>query len=102
MAGLPPARWLAAASRGQSAAVALNDAEAILQAVRAGLGRSLLPSAVADREPALRRIETPGLPDPPVRELWLLVHPELRPLARIAAVLDWLGSTLRALDAARR
>ena len=47
MAHLPQARWIAA--RGEAIApVQVNDAEAVLQAVRAGLGKSLLPSFAAD------------------------------------------------------
>lgn len=102
MAALPPARWLAAAARGAAAPVALSDAEAMVQVVRAGLGRSLLPCAVGDREPGLRRIDTPGLPPPPLRELWLLAHPELRRLARIAAVIAWLERIVAAIEAPAR
>ena len=103
MAGLPPARWIAAmAGRSGGAPVALNDAEAIIQAVRAGLGRSLLPRIVGDREPGLRRIATAGLPDPPGRELWLLVHPDLRPLARIAAVIAWVEEIVAVPDMSAR
>jgi len=54
--------------------------------VCAGLGRSLLPCFLAGREPGLRQVGKPVL----ARELWLLVHPELRPQARIAAVIAWL------------
>lgn len=96
MAGLPPARWLALAGRDHSTApIACNDAEAILQAVGCGLGRSLLPCRVADRAPGLRRgAVPPGLPPLPAREVWLLVHPELRPLARIVAMLAWIEQLL--------
>lgn len=97
MGELPQARWLAAAVRqgGTAASVAVNDAEALLHAVRAGLGRSLLPCVVADREPGLRRIMRPGGPPPPARDVWLLAHADLRPLARVAVVVDWLERTLR-------
>lgn len=87
---LPQARWLAAAA-GESATapILLNDAEAILQAVRAGLGKSLLPCFVGEGDKRLKRLGEAG----PVlcREIWLLVHPELRPQARIAAVMNWLA-----------
>src|SRR6266487_2883204 len=48
MAHLPQARWIAATavrSHHRIAAVRLNDAEALLEAVIAGVGRSLLPCA---------------------------------------------------------
>jgi DNA-binding transcriptional LysR family regulator len=94
MAALPPARWLAARQGTAGSPVSLNDAEAILQAVLAGLGRSLLPCMIADRHAALTRCDVPGLPKPPTRELWLLTHPDQRGLARIAAVQEWLERTL--------
>lgn len=95
MAGLPQARWMeAAAGPDGLAPVALNDAEAVVQAVRTGLGRSLLPCVVGDGEAGLRRIALPeGLPPLPVRELWLLTHPDVRPLARVAAVAEWIERT---------
>lgn len=96
MADLPQWRWLAerSAAEGTLAAVAVNDAEALLQAVRAGLGKSLLPLAIAEREPGLRRL---GAAQPALsRELWLMVHPELRDLARIRVVMDWLASAVAA------
>ncbi len=93
MADLPQWRWIAErASRDgeRSAPVFVNDAEAILQSVNAGLGRSLLPVAIADREPGLVRLEAG--PPPLSRELWLMVHPELRELTRMRVVMDWLAS----------
>ena len=98
MAGLPHARWIAAAIRHARAGrprLVVNDAETALHAIKAGLGRSLLPCAIGDREPGLKR-----QPGPPVlsRELWLLVHPDLRHLARIRAVVAWLEATVAAGD----
>jgi DNA-binding transcriptional LysR family regulator len=58
MAHLPQARWMAARiARNQEAlaAVRVNDADAMVEAVACGLGRSLLPSAIADRDPRLKR-----------------------------------------------
>jgi DNA-binding transcriptional LysR family regulator len=94
MTGLPQAQWLTTALRRSSLPppLAVNDAEGLLQAVRAGIGKSLLPCIVADREPGLRRIERAPVVS---RELWLLVHADLRPLARIGAVVDWLERTFR-------
>ena len=97
LANLPQARWIAAAVArgGRLAAVALNDAEAIIQAVRAGLGRSLLPCVVGDGVAGLRRSVAPkGLPPLPVREVWLLAHPDMRQLARVAVVVGWIEQTL--------
>ncbi|MDH3913487.1 MAG: LysR family transcriptional regulator [Rhodospirillales bacterium] len=95
MADLPQGRWIAErAIRDRQAPpqVMVNDAEAIFQSVKAGLGRSLLPTFVGDREPGLARHS--DAPAPLSRELWLMVHPELRELARIRVVMDWLVSVI--------
>jgi DNA-binding transcriptional LysR family regulator len=98
-AHLPQARWIAAA-RGRldepAAPLAVNDGDGLLEAVAAGLGKSLLPCAVAAQDPRLRRLEVPAriVAALPMRELWLLVHAELRGLARIAAVAGWLEGVL--------
>jgi DNA-binding transcriptional LysR family regulator len=95
---LPQAKWIAAAARAAPGPPPLlvNDAETILAAVRSGLGKSLLPCAVAEREPGLRRLgdAAPALS----RELWLLVHADLRRLARVSAVIAWIEETVRAFS----
>lgn len=95
MAALPQARWtvLAAEREGGRAPIMVSDAEAVVSAVRAGLGRAPLPRCAGDAEPGLRLIDGPeGLPEVPSREVWSLMHRDLRPLARIAAVGEWLSS----------
>ncbi|MEM7226282.1 MAG: LysR family transcriptional regulator [Pseudomonadota bacterium] len=87
MAELPQARWMAARP-GQPAPLLVNDAEGVLQAVAAGLGKSLLPISIADPLPGLTRLDAGAAPL--TRELWRIVHPELRDLTRIRVVLDWL------------
>lgn len=91
MAHLPQAAWLARRARLDRAAasIVVNDGEGLLQALRAGLGRALLPCLIAARLPWLQRLP---IDDPPLpaRELWLLTHPDLRHLARVSAVLAWI------------
>ncbi len=101
LAHLPQARWMAREARGAGPAMLrFNDAEAILQAVLCGLGRSLLPSFLAAIEPRLQR---QGKNHPVLsREIWLLVHPELRRLARIEAVISWLEEIVATLSGRRR
>ena len=95
MADLPQWRWMAERpihDRDAPPPVTVNDAEAIIESVKAGLGKSLLPVAIADKEPGLARL---GRAPPPLsRELWLMVHPELRNLIRITVVVDWLVSVV--------
>jgi DNA-binding transcriptional LysR family regulator len=95
MAHLPQARWIASYAVDHDeriSSVRVNDAEAVLEAVVAGLGRSLLPCVVADREPRLRKLAAKTAI--PSRELWLLVHSELRTLGRIEAVIKWIEETV--------
>lgn len=93
MAHLPQARWITASSirSGERiAGVRVNDAEPLVRAVVAGLGRSLLPCVIADKDPRLRRLGGKRQAPPLARELWLLVHSELRSLSRIEAVIKWI------------
>ncbi|WP_193371377.1 LysR family transcriptional regulator [Pelagibius marinus] len=86
----PQARWVADhVSPEDLSRLRINDAEGLVQAVRSGLGRGVLPDFMAARDPALQRVSvTPVLH----RDLWLLVHPDLRKLPRVAAVLEWLAA----------
>ena len=95
MAALPHVAWIEKAIRldqGRPPSLTVNDFEIALHAIRAGAGKSLLPCAIADREPGLRRLDGPAAVLD--RELWLMVLPELRSLARIRAVIDWLDEVV--------
>jgi DNA-binding transcriptional LysR family regulator len=88
---LPQARWIAAQTEGgELAPLAVSDAEALIHAIRTGLGKSLLPCVVADREAGLQRLGEPVFR----RELWLLTHREVRRHARIAAAIAWIEDVL--------
>ena len=93
----PQARWVADnVSPEALSRLRINDAEGLAQAVRSALGRGVLPDFMAARDPALMRVsEAPVLH----RDLWLLVHPDLRQLPRVAAVLDWLAGLPARLQA---
>lgn len=96
MGRIPQARWIAErASEGGAriSPLSFNDAEGIRQAVRRGLGRSILPCIVADGDPKLSRAG-PALH---CREVWLLTHPDQRALARVDVVVDWLTTLFRDL-----
>jgi DNA-binding transcriptional LysR family regulator len=96
MSALPHAAWIARTlkqERAGRASLAVNDAEGVLQAIKAGLGRSLLPRAIGEQVEGLSRLGGTVLS----REIWLLVHPDLRHLGRIRAVMDWLELVVRGL-----
>ena len=93
---LPQSRWIAeqAAKRGAAlSAVRVSDAETLLQAIKAGLGKSFLPLFLAETEPELVRIDNGA--SAWSRELWMMVHPELKDLARIRTTADWLAGVMR-------
>ena len=60
----------------------------LVRAVAGGIGHGLLPCFVADAAPGLVRLS--GAEPILHRELWMLIHPDARPLARVAATADWL------------
>jgi len=63
-------------------------------AVRRGAGVALLPCYLADADPSLARI---GEPVPEVAtDLWLLVHPDLRRVARVRAIRDEIAGAIEA------
>lgn len=93
MAHLPQAKWLAKTLKqqgGQPAGLRVHDVETALEAVIAGVGKSLLPTQIADRIPALRQLDA-GLTDVS-REVWLLSHRNQHSLRRIAEVTKWIAA----------
>ena len=64
----------------------------MLSAVKSGLGVAYLPCYMAQADTNLVALQAAT----PLRELWSLVHPEKRHLAKIRAFLDWL--TLEIFD----
>lgn len=65
-----------------------NSLRGLVRAVAGGIGHGLLPCFVADADPGLVRLS--GAEPMLYRELWMLIHPDARPLARVAATADWL------------
>jgi len=65
-----------------------NSLRGLARAVADGIGHGILPCFMADPDPALVRL---GGPEPVLtRELWMLIHPDARPQARVAASAEWL------------
>lgn len=65
-----------------------NSLRGLARAVADGIGQGILPCFLADPDPRLARLSGPR----PVlsRELWMLIHPDARQQARVAATADWL------------
>ena len=64
-----------------------------LEAIRAGAGLGILPCFVGDADLALVRLTAP------VADLaadqWLLVHPDLKGVARVRLTMEWIRVTFR-------
>jgi DNA-binding transcriptional LysR family regulator len=76
--------------------VRVRDGESALEAVLAGLGKSLIPVTVGDRDSRLLRAEDEGDGSVLSRELWLLGHEDLMDREYIRAVIQWITDTLSA------
>jgi DNA-binding transcriptional LysR family regulator len=89
---LPSAKWIDANVPQQRIVHRADSLLAITAAARAGMGVAALPCYLGDADPQLRRIAEP------CRELdvplWLLTHPDLKRVARIRAVLDFLAQRI--------
>jgi DNA-binding transcriptional LysR family regulator len=85
--------WFRPRIAGAHVALRSDSVSSIYAATVAGVGIALLPVAVADRDPALRRIPTATSPEP--RQIWQAVHADLQKSKRVRVVLDFLGDILR-------
>jgi DNA-binding transcriptional LysR family regulator len=86
LAHLPEAQWLARHAAGARLVLRANTLTGQLAAARAGFGKALLPRWFADKEGGLIALPPPA--PPPVREAWLVVHPDLKDVPRVRAVID--------------
>lgn len=84
--------WFEKRLGGARIALRSDSVSSLYGATLSGLGIGLLPRAVADADPALVRIETASAPEP--RVVWQTVHRDLKDVARIRAVLDFLAEAL--------
>ncbi len=75
-------------------AVRVNNWLILHELAQAGVGLAVLPCFLGDPDPALRRIGP--LLDVAAADQWLLVHQDLRDLARIRRVIDALAALFQA------
>ena len=87
------AGWLAEHAGRAQVVLKADSYETQHWAAAGGGGLALLPRFRADREPALRRIDTPA--PVPAAEVWLGVHRENRQVPRVRAVLDCIAEAVR-------
>jgi DNA-binding transcriptional LysR family regulator len=87
------ADWLAAAAGRARVMLRTDSRETQVWATLQGGGLALLPCFRADREPALRRLDTPA--PAPGAEIWMAVHQDHRQVPRVRAVLDCIAEAAR-------
>jgi DNA-binding transcriptional LysR family regulator len=97
---VPQAQWIATQNGEAQIPLLVNDGEVILYAVRNGIGKSLLPTFMQNRFEELQI--APDYGTVLTREVWLIVHPRIRQLARIQAVMSWIASALSSASPTRR
>jgi DNA-binding transcriptional LysR family regulator len=97
MAHLPQGKRIAAlvkSGNGKLSELRVRDAETALEATVGGLGKSLLPTVVADRDARLRRLDLNDGRRLPSREIWLLALADQLGVGRVAAAMSWLEEVL--------
>lgn len=94
LARSPQQLWLERLAAGRPIVFMSNDLSSLISAARAGMGLAALPHVLADTVDDLVRVTAD---EELARELWLLVHPDLRRAARVRAVMDHIIAVCRGL-----
>jgi DNA-binding transcriptional LysR family regulator len=88
LAHTPEHQWLESFRAGRGYALRANTLALQRDAVRVGLGLAVLPHFMAARDALLERL--PYDAGPPPREIWLVVHPDVRRSPRVRLIADLL------------
>ncbi|MDR6834650.1 MULTISPECIES: LysR family transcriptional regulator [unclassified Sphingopyxis] len=91
----PYLAWLQQYGLEESVVMQYDSASGLLAGVRSGMGLTILPGFIANREPDLIRCIPPKKED--TTGLWLLTHERLRHVPRVRLVLDFLAQELAKL-----
>lgn len=89
---LKASKWQAKLLDGRMPVVRANAVLTIKYLVAQGVGLGAMPCMMGDAYPGLVRISEPNRDWD--SQLWLLTHPDLRHVARVRAVMDFLGDEL--------
>lgn len=85
LARTPQHEWLAAFAAGRRFIFSSNDLLSIASATRAGAGISVLPDYLADG------LRVPGINCPVQRNLWMVIHDDVRKSQRVRRTADLLA-----------
>jgi Transcriptional regulator len=94
----PEQHWLNKYVAGRPYCLLSNSSLALCEAAAQHVGIALLPYLLARRHPAL--IPIPADPPPPSRELWLVIHPEVRRSARVKLVAELVSELILSAEGA--
>jgi len=92
MADSPQEIWLSTIVGEREVVLRTNDLETQVAAARAGLGIAALPHYLGDGDDGLKRFTAPQKPIS--RDVWLVVHRDLRQVPSVRAVMEFLVSCL--------
>jgi DNA-binding transcriptional LysR family regulator len=95
LADIPPMRWLDAWSPHAEAVSRSNTLSNVMIAVKAGLGVSVLPCMMGDREPDLVRCMPPL--DELDSDLWLVLREPMKDLPHVKAFTQFISTRIAAL-----
>jgi DNA-binding transcriptional LysR family regulator len=90
----PQQKWLQTVAAGHEIVLRTNDLENQAAAARTGVGLAVLPQFLGDPDPGLERYD--AAPAPPSRDVWLLVHRDLRQAPLVRAVMEFLTDCIKA------
>jgi DNA-binding transcriptional LysR family regulator len=94
MQNVPQQQWLEAVADGREIVMRSDDLENQAAAARAGLGLATLPHFLGDGDPRLERYQSRQ--KEVGRDLWLVVHRDLRRAPAVRAVMAFLVDCLKA------
>lgn len=94
LAHLPEAQWLARDVVPERVVATSTDIMSLLELARSGVAAAVLPCLIGDAEPGLHRLS--GAAPVASREMWLLMHSDLKRVRRVRAIVDWLESIIAA------
>jgi DNA-binding transcriptional LysR family regulator len=90
----PQQKWLQTVAASSEIVLRTNDLENQAAAARTGLGVAVLPLFLGETDPTLERYDAPSAP--PSRDVWLLVHRDLRQAPLVRAVMEFLTECIKA------
>ncbi len=93
-ADMPQQQWLLGVAGSRRVGCELSDISSHRAAALAGAGVAGLPCFLGDAAPGLTRLDHEGAPF--ARDIWLVVHRDLRRSASVRAVMDFVADAIAA------